>query len=349
MATSVTTPVNTLDVDSTSTSPSSENPVQTAAEPLESIAAYGADQVPIRKPEWLKIRAPGGERYLDIKKQLRELKLHTVCEEARCPNIGECWSGGTATIMLLGDTCTRGCRFCAVKTAKNPGPVDFEEPRKVGGLIALSGLEYVVLTSVNRDDMPDGGGKHFGDTIREIKVRSSHILCEALVPDFQGNLKSIEELIDGGVDVYAHNIETVRRLTGKVRDRRATYDQSLMTLRYAKEYALKLEREGKISRTVLTKSSIQVGHGETDEEVRQTLVDLRANLVDVVTFGQYLQPTKKHLKVVEYVSPLKFRKWEEEAKKLGFLYAASGPLVRSSYRAGEYFVANILRSKNKNL
>ncbi|MBI3543115.1 MAG: lipoyl synthase [Deltaproteobacteria bacterium] len=298
-----------------------------------------------RKPDWLKVKAPGGERYLQIKQQLRELKLHTVCEEARCPNMGECWSGGTATIMLLGDVCTRGCRFCAVKTGKLDGVVDTEEPRKVGGLIAVSGLHYVVLTSVNRDDLPDGGAKHFADTIREIKAREPKILCEALVPDFQGKLKSVEELVLGGVDVYAHNIETVRSQTPRVRDRRATYDQSLATLKHAKEFAGRALAEGLISHPVYTKSSIQVGHGETDEEIEQTMRDLRANLVNVVTFGQYLQPTRKHLKVVEFVSPLKFRMWEEKARAMGFLYVASGPLVRSSYRAGEFFMNNMIREE----
>ena len=296
-----------------------------------------------RKPDWLKIRAPGGERYLEIKSQLRELKLHTVCEEAHCPNIGECWSGGTATIMLLGDVCTRGCRFCMIKTGKTGIPVDTEEPRKVGGMIALSGLEYVVLTSVNRDDLPDGGAKHFADTIREIKARSSHILCEALVPDFQGDLAGVEELLRGGVDVLAHNIETVRRLTPRVRDRRASYDQSLKVLNHIRVAANKMIAEGTLTRPVFSKTSIQVGHGETDDEILQTLVDLRAKQVDIVTFGQYLRPSRKHLKVVEYVSPLKFRVWEEKAKALGFVYVASGPLVRSSYRAGEFFVANLLK------
>lgn len=301
---------------------------------------------PLRKPEWLKVRAPGGERYTEIKNQLRELKLFTVCEEARCPNMGECWSGGTATIMLLGDTCTRGCRFCAVKTGKLDGVVDTEEPRKVGGLIALSGLEYVVLTSVNRDDLPDGGAKHFADTIREIKARSPHILCEALVPDFQGKLDAVETLVASNLEVYAHNIETVRRLTPRVRDRRATYDQSLLTLKAAKEISERQASEGKREKPVYTKSSIQVGHGETEEEVLQALRDLREARVDVVTFGQYLQPTKKHLKVMEYISPIQFKIWEEKAREMGFLYTASGPLVRSSYRAGEFFMTNLIKGKD---
>jgi lipoic acid synthetase len=282
------------------------------------------------KPDWLKVRAPGGENYLRIKERLRELKLFTVCEEARCPNIGECWSGGTATIMLLGDVCTRGCRFCAVKTGRPGGVVDLDEPRKVGGLIVESGLEYVVLTSVNRDDLSDGGARHFADTIRRIKEGDPHILCEALVPDFQGRRESVEELVRSGVDVYAHNIETVRRLTPRVRDRRATYDQSLEVLSYAREHAAAALAAGELEHPVYTKSSIQVGHGETDEEVEQTMVDLRAAGVDVVTFGQYLRPTRKHLPVVEFVSPLRFRIWEERARKRGF---STWPRDRSCVRA----------------
>jgi lipoic acid synthetase len=290
-----------------------------------------------RKPGWLKIRAPGGERYLEIKSQLRDLRLHTVCEEARCPNIGECWSGGTATIMLLGDTCTRGCRFCAVKTGKPGGVVDAEEPYKVGGMIALSGLEYVVLTSVNRDDLPDGGAAHFGETVAQIKARKPSILCETLVPDFQGDLGAVALLLKSGVDVFAHNVETVRRLTRRVRDRRATYEQSLAVLRGAKEIS------GRLKRRVFTKTSLQLGHGETDEEVLETLRDLRANRVDIVTFGQYLRPSRKHLPVAEFVTPEKFAYWDTAARELGFVFSASGPLVRSSYKAGEYFIANLLK------
>lgn len=293
-----------------------------------------------RKPEWLKVRAPGGEKFLEIKEKLRELKLFTVCEEARCPNIGECWQGGTATIMLLGEVCTRGCRFCAVKTGKPGGAVDEQEPVKVGGMIAESGLEYVVLTSVNRDDLADGGARHFADTVAEIKRRNPKILCETLVPDFQGSLQAVETLLRGGVDVYAHNIETVRSLTSRVRDRRATYDQSLRVLKAAKDIS---ERLGE--KKVYTKSSIQVGHGETDDEIFQTLADLREHRVDIVTFGQYLQPTRKHLKVVEFISPLKFRIYEERAKQLGFVFSASGPLVRSSYKAGEFFMTNLIKGR----
>lgn len=299
----------------------------------------------LRKPEWLKVKAPGGDKYLEIKEQLRGLGLFTVCEEARCPNIAECWSGGTATIMLLGDVCTRGCRFCAVKTGKPGGVVDENEPTKVGWLIAASGLEYVVLTSVNRDDLPDGGAQHFADTVAEIKKRNPKVFCETLVPDFQGDLTAVEKLLLGGVDVFAHNIETVRSLTRKVRDRRATYDQSLKVLLAAKEISEKLLAEGKIKHTAFTKSSIQLGHGETDEEVLVAMQDLKAHRVDIVTFGQYLQPTRKHLKVQSFVTPERFKHWETVGKEMGFAFVASGPLVRSSYRAGELFIANMLRGE----
>lgn len=311
----------------------------------ETSAEKPAENQSARKPEWLKVRAPGGLRYIEIRQKLRDLKLFTVCEEARCPNIAECWMGGTATIMLLGDVCTRGCRFCGVKTGRPGGVVDEREPEKVAGLIAESGLGYVVLTSVNRDDLPDGGAAHFAATIRGIKSKNAAILCEALVPDFKGDLASVETLVRSGVDVYAHNIETVRRLTPKVRDRRATYDQSLGTLAAARGIFERLRASGERVKPMLTKSSIQVGHGETDEEVLECLRDLRAVRVDVVTFGQYLRPTKRHLEVQGFVTPEKFRQWEEVSREMGFAYAAAGPLVRSSYKAGEYYLANMLKQQ----
>jgi lipoic acid synthetase len=308
---------------------------------------------PRRKPEWLKVRPPAGEGYLETKEQLGRLKLHTVCEEARCPNIAECWSHRTATIMLLGDVCTRGCRFCAVKSGKPGGVVDTEEPAHVGTMIGASNLAYVVLTSVDRDDLPDGGAGHFAKTILEIKQRKPEILCEVLVSDFQGDLASVEALVRSGLEVYGHNVETVRRLTPRVRDRRATYEQSLMVLREAKHISQELDRQGlspnhRVSQRMYTKSSIQLGHGETEDEVLETLQDLRKNNVDIVTFGQYLQPTPRHLPVVEFIRPEAFRAWEVKSRELGFLYAASGPLVRSSYRAGEYFISNLVRGKEQN-
>lgn len=288
-----------------------------------------------RKPEWLRVRPPSGENYAHLKTLLRSLDLHTVCEEAHCPNVGECWGGGTATIMLLGDTCTRGCRFCAVTSGNPRGAVDVDEPRKVAGAIAELGLTYVVLTSVDRDDLPDGGAGHFAQTIREIKARDADVLVEALIPDFQGDLAAVRTVVDASPDVLDHNIETVRRLQHPVRDRRAGYEQSLAVLRGAKSM-----RDG-----LYTKSSIMLGLGETHDEVLETMHDLRDAGVDIVTLGQYLRPSAWHLPVQEFVPPERFDAYRREAEAMGFLYAAAGPLVRSSYRAGEFFVENVLRGR----
>lgn len=291
-----------------------------------------------RKPEWMKRTLPGGDKYTEIKGKLRELKLHTVCEEAKCPNIGECWGGGdghtaTATIMLMGDTCTRGCRFCAVKTSRAPPPLDPEEPENVSRAIAAWGLDYVVLTSVDRDDLPDGGAAHIAKTIQLLKVKTEgRLLVEALVPDFQGDRSSLAVVAGSGVDVLAHNIETVQRLQGTVRDRRAGWEQSLGVLRAAKDMGVKL-----------TKSSIMLGCGETYEEVVAAMAALRGAGVDVVTLGQYMQPTKKHMAVAEFVTPQAFQAYQEAAEQMGFAYVASGPMVRSSYRAGELFLKNKLQ------
>ena len=255
--------------------------------------------------------------------------LFISSEEAKCPNIGECWGGGedqtaTATIMIMGDTCTRGCRFCSVKTSRKPPPLDPEEPEKVSDAISKWELDYVVLTSVDRDDLEDQGSNHFRQVIKKLKQKKPDLLVEALTPDFQGNQEFIHALATSGLDVYAHNIETVRRLTPKVRDRRATYDQTLDVLRYAK-----------VVGNCLTKTSIMLGFGETDEDIMETLHDLRAADVDVVTFGQYLQPTRRHLPVKKYVTPEEFDEWQVKGEALGFKYVASGPLVRSSYKAGK--------------
>jgi len=291
-----------------------------------------------KKPDWLKVRAPGGARYVGIKERLRSLDLHTVCEEAQCPNIGECWGGGTATLMLMGDVCTRGCRFCAVTTGK-PSALDEREPEHVADVIAHMELDYVVLTSVNRDDLPDGGAAHFGKTITAIHKTTPKVLVEALVPDFQGGLDAVDCLVDSKPDVYAHNMETVRRLQRSVRDVRADYEQSLDVL----------ERAGKHARDIghrmLTKTSLMLGCGETLDEVRETMKDLRERNVDVVTFGQYLRPSAKHLAVERFVEPADFEQLREDALAMGFRYCASGPLVRSSYRAGEYFIQNILKNE----
>lgn len=281
------------------------------------------------KPPWLKVRAPGGENYARIKETLRGLDLNTVCEEARCPNVGECWSAGTATIMVLGHTCTRGCRFCAVTTGQPGGAVDPREPVHVARAIAKLSLRYVVLTMVDRDDLLDGGAAHVGQTIAELRQRCPELLIEALVGDFGGRKRDLDTLFESAPDVFAHNIEVTRRLTPKIRDQRCDYDLSLDVLRYAKEQA-----KGRY-----VKSSIMVGIGETDDEVIETMADLRKAGVDIVTLGQYLRPTPKHAPVMRYVEPETFARYEREANALGFAFVASGPLVRSSYHAAEGFVA----------
>ena len=290
----------------------------------------------VRKPDWLKTRPPSGERFTDIKRTLRDRDLHTVCEEASCPNMGECWSGrngpGTATFMLMGDRCSRGCNFCDVKTGGMEA-LDPEEPSNVAEAVVEIGLDYVVLTSVDRDDLPDQGASHFARTIEAIAERDRSVLVEVLIPDFQGEPELIREIIDAEPDVIAHNVETVQRRQHPVRDRRAGYEQSLGVLE-------QVERES----AIYTKTSLMLGVGEYDHEVYQTLGDLREADVDVVTLGQYLQPSRSHLDVSSYVSPDKFETWRRVAEEeLGFLYCASGPMVRSSYKAGELFVDAVLR------
>ncbi len=287
------------------------------------------------KPSWLKVRAPTGENYSRIKDMLGELKLATVCQSARCPNIGECWAGGTATFMIMGDVCTRGCRFCNVKTGNPKGVLDQFEPEKIAYSISQMNLEYVVITTVDRDDLPDQGAEHFSRTIKTIKKLAPKLIVEILAGDFRGDRDLIRQLADAKPDVYAHNIETVERLTPKVRDRRAGYRQTLKVLELVKEH----------DPYRYTKSSLMLGLGETEEEVYQTLQDLRSVGCDVVTFGQYLQPTKRHLKVEEYITPEKFKDWQKIAEGMGFLYVASGPLVRSSYRAGEFFMKGIIEKQ----
>lgn len=291
----------------------------------------------LSKPDWLKVRAPGGENYQRIKSMLGDLKLATVCQEAKCPNMGECWSGGTATFMLMGEVCTRGCKFCHVKTGNPKGVLDPLEPEKVGYSIAQMGLEYVVITSVDRDDLPDQGAAHFSRTIRTIKKLDDHVIIEILTPDFRGEMDLVAQLVDAKPDVFAHNVETVERLQKKVRDPRANYKQSLGVLEHVKKH----------DPTRYTKTSLMLGLGETDEEILQTLKDLRAIDCDVITFGQYLQPTQRHIPVIEYITPEKFKYWQQTAEDLGFLYVASGPLVRSSYRAGEFFMKGVIEKTRK--
>ncbi|MFN4218589.1 MAG: lipoyl synthase [Candidatus Bipolaricaulia bacterium] len=285
------------------------------------------------KPGWLKIRPPAGQNYIAIKETLRRHGLHTVCEEAHCPNVHECWGGGTATLMLMGAVCTRGCRFCAVTSGHPNGYLDPMEPWKVAQVVSEWGLNYIVLTSVCRDDLPDGGAEHFAKTIRAIKHKTPTTLVEVLIPDFRGDINALKKVVDAQPDVIDHNIETVERLTPKVRDRRATYRQSLTVLENVK----------KLDPQRYTKSSIMVGLGETDAEILQTMRDLRAVGVDILTIGQYLRPSPRHIEVVEYVHPEKFAQWKEIGEALGFRYVAAGPLVRSSYRAGEFFVKSLLR------
>lgn len=290
----------------------------------------------LAKPSWLKVRPPQGERYHWIKEQAQQTGMATVCQEARCPNIGECWTVGTATFMIMGDTCTRGCRFCAVKTGNPNGWLDTEEPTKLATTIAQAGWEYVVITSVDRDDLPDGGAAHFAQCIAEVKKQSPNTLVEVLIPDFKGEKEHLQRVIDAKPDVIAQNIETVERLTHPVRDRRAGYRQTMDVLAYIKS----------VAPHIITKSSILLGLGETADELRQTMTDLRTSHVQILTLGQYLQPTPKHLAVEEYITPEAFEAWRVEAEEqYGFLYCASGPLVRSSYRAGEFFMTRLLKGE----
>jgi lipoyl synthase len=284
----------------------------------------------IKKPVWLRVRPPAGENYTNVKQSLRILNLHTVCEEARCPNISECWGTGTATIMIMGDICTRGCRFCAVNSGK-PFLLDAGEPERVAKAIKEWGLRYVVITSVCRDDLEDGGAEHIAKTIKAIKLLCPTTIVESLIPDFKGDESSIKEIVKSQPKVISHNIETVSRLTPKVRDARASYEQSLLVLKKIKD----------INSLIYTKSSLMLGLGESENEVIQTIKDLKSVGVSILTIGQYLQPTPKHLPVIEFISPNKFNWFREIAEQMGFVYVASGPLVRSSYRAGEFFLKNL--------
>ena len=283
------------------------------------------------KPDWLKVRLPKGDGYQKIKALTKALKLATVCEEARCPNIAECWGGGTATVMLMGDVCTRACRFCHVKVGAPP-PLDPHEPENLASAVRELGLEYIVVTSVNRDEQSDGGAAHFAAAITALKRESPKTTVEVLIPDFQGVEASLAVVAQARPHVVAHNIETVERLTPAVRDRRAKYRQSLRVLEFLKQRPEKL----------YTKTSIMVGLGETQEELEQTFKDLRDVGVDVLTLGQYLQPSQFHLRVERFATPEKFAEYKRVAEGYGFLYVASGPLVRSSYRAAEFFMKGLM-------
>ena len=283
-----------------------------------------------RKPPWLKARIPAGDEYVRVKNTVREHGLATVCEESMCPNIGECWSNGTATLMLMGAVCTRACQFCAVDTGNPRGWLDPQEPGNAARSVELMGLKYVVLTSVDRDDLSDGGASHYAACVKAIKARSPETAVEALTPDFSGVLSSIETVLNSGVEVHAQNVETVERLTRYVRDPRAGYQQTLNVLEHAKRYRP----------DVLTKTSLMLGLGERDDEVRCTMDDLRAIGVDILTLGQYLRPTVNHLPVERYVSPEEFERYRRWGLEIGFLEVVAGPLVRSSYRAERVFERN---------
>jgi lipoyl synthase len=297
----------------------------------KSRATDGVQAMPMTgKPRWLKALPATGERYAEIRRNVHAHRLATVCEEAKCPNIGECWNAGTATIMLMGAVCTRACRFCSVDTGNPRGWLDAGEPANVAQSVSLMGLSYIVLTSVNRDDLPDGGAAHFAACVRAIRERSPATAVEALTPDFQGVLQDVETVVDSGLQVFAQNQETVRRLTHIVRDARAGYDQTLAVLSHAKRHRPE----------VLTKSSLMLGLGETDDEILEAMDDLRAAQVDLLTLGQYLRPTPNHLPVARFVTPAQFEDYRRAALARGFRECVAGPMVRSSYRAEAALAGN---------
>ncbi|KPI90057.1 putative lipoic acid synthetase mitochondrial precursor [Leptomonas seymouri] len=327
------------------------NDLESFVELPEGVTPLAASLGPIKRgeeplPPWLKLKVPKGmnhrPRFNRIRRSMREKKLSTVCEEAKCPNIGECWGGdedegtATATIMVMGSHCTRGCRFCSVLTSRRPPPLDPEEPEKVAAAVREMGVDYIVMTMVDRDDLSDGGASHVDRCVRTIKEKNPSLMLEALVGDFHGDLSLVERVASSPLSVYAHNIECVERITPRVRDRRASYKQSLQSLEHVTKFT-----KGQL----LTKSSIMLGLGEEEAEVRQTLRDLRTAGVSALTLGQYLQPSRTRLKVARYAHPKEFEMWEKEALGMGFLYCASGPMVRSSYRAGEYYIKNILKQR----
>ena len=288
--------------------------------------------IPIeRKPKWLRIKSQNSSKFRELKEIVSHKKLHTVCEEAMCPNIQECWSHGTATFMLLGSVCTRACKFCAVDTGNPKGQIDAKEPEKVANSIAQMNLKYAVLTSVNRDDLEDGGAMHFAQTVVSTKKEAPGVIIEALVPDFLGKRESIETLLDSNVEVFAQNLETVKRLTHQVRDHRAGYEQTLEVLAYAKKYSPK----------TISKTSLMLGLGESEDELLESFNDIRSAGVDVLTLGQYMRPTINHLPVERWYSPEEFLYMKKLALDIGFKEVASGPLVRSSYRADK--IAHLIK------
>jgi lipoic acid synthetase len=282
------------------------------------------------KPKWLRAQMPSGKGYSNTRHIVHEHRLSTVCEESMCPNIGECWNAGTATIMVLGSVCTRACRFCAVDTGNPKGWLDPDEPENTGKAVKLMGLEYVVITSVDRDDLPDGGASHYADCVRAIKKHSPGTAVEALTPDFNGVEAHVEIVVDSGLEVFAQNVETVQRLTHPVRDPRAGYAQTIEVLRHAKAHRP----------DVLTKTSLMLGLGEKDAEILKTMDDLRDANVDILTLGQYLRPTPNHLPVDRYVTPDQFEAYRVEGLERGFVEVVAGPMVRSSYRAEQVLQKN---------
>lgn len=276
-----------------------------------------------RKPSWLRVQIPTGAHYQRVKQIVREHRLSTVCEESMCPNIAECWSNGTATLMLMGDVCTRACRFCAVDTGNPRGWLNPDEPRLAAETVQLMELKYVVLTSVDRDDLADGGASHYAECVRRIKDANPSTSVEVLTPDFKGVLEHVAHVAMAGIDVFAQNVETVKRLTHPVRDPRASYETTLSVLAYVKRQHPE----------VLTKTSLMLGLGETDAEILETMDELRAIGLDIITFGQYLRPTANHLPVERYITPDEFEQYRRWGLAKGFLEVVAGPLVRSSYRA----------------
>lgn len=282
----------------------------------------------IKKPAWLKTPIPTGETYFNIKRDLRDRKLYTVCEEAKCPNISQCWNTNTATFMILGEVCTRACRFCNVKTGNPNGFLDPNEPQQVAESAALMKLKYVVITMVDRDDLPDGGAQHVATVINKVKQENPGIIVELLAGDFRGDENALKTILASRPDVYAHNLETTERLTPRVRDARASYKQSLDALRLVRRLA---------DYRVITKSALMLGLGETEEEIQQSLQDMRAAGVEFVTIGQYMRPTNKHLTIKRFAHPDEFKRLADFADSIGFAAVASSPLVRSSYKAHEYY------------